>query len=81
MNLAADNLAPEPMEQSSHLWWPADRAWCVATDIDQMSTYVAGTAECVADLLAADGVEAVPAAADDGIFWAADTVNPLPPRP
>src|SRR4051794_37935469 len=32
--LAAENMAEEPAEQSANLWWPADRAWCVATDID-----------------------------------------------
>jgi len=80
IELAAANLAPEPMEQSAHLWWPADRSWCVATDIDLLSTYVGGSAECVAAVLAAPGLEAVPAAADDGTFWSADTVNSLPPR-
>jgi len=26
-------------EQSPSLWWPEDRAWCVATDVDLMTTY------------------------------------------
>lgn len=29
--------------QSANLWWPNDRAWFVATEIDLMSTYVGGT--------------------------------------
>ena len=29
---------PEP-----NLWWPADRAWRVASDIDLPSTYLGGT--------------------------------------
>jgi hypothetical protein len=78
--LAAANLADEPAEQSAHLWWPADRSWCVATDVDQMSTYVGGSAACIADLLAAEGVEAAPASADQSTLWTADAVNPLPPR-
>jgi hypothetical protein len=78
--LAAANLAPEPMEQSAHLWWPADRAWCVATDVDQTSTYIGGAADCIAAVLAAEGVEAVPATPDDSTAWSADTVNPVPPR-
>jgi hypothetical protein len=78
IDLATANLADEPSEQSAHLWWPADRSWLVATDIDRMSTYVGGSAGCVADVLAADGVEAVPAAADQSIRWDADTVNPAP---
>ena len=32
------NLAASRSEQSANLWWPADRAWCVVTDIDLMST-------------------------------------------
>jgi len=59
------NLAPEPHEQSANLWWPADHAWCVVTDIDLVSTYVGGSAACIADLLAAPGIEAFPAAPGD----------------
>jgi hypothetical protein len=80
VDLAAANLAPEPAEQSANLWWPADRSWCVATDIDLMSTYVGGSAACVADLLAAPGLEALPSAAGDPVAYAADTLNVVPPR-
>jgi hypothetical protein len=80
MDLAAANLADEPQEQSAHLWWPADRAWCVATDIDLMSTYVGGSVDCIGDLLAAEEVEVVRATADDSTYSTADTVNPAPPR-
>lgn len=77
---AARNLAPEPHEQSANLWWPADRAWCVATDIDLLSTYVGGSSACIAALLAAPGLEAAPAAPGDPVGHPADTVNRLPPR-
>lgn len=30
-------------EQSPNLWWPDDRAWCVATEIDFSSTYIGGS--------------------------------------
>jgi hypothetical protein len=76
---AARNLAPEPHEQSANLWWPADHAWCVITDIDLTSTYVGGTRACVAELLAAPGLEATPAFPGDRITSDADTVNRLPP--
>jgi hypothetical protein len=75
---ASENRAPEPSEQSANLWWPADRAWFVATDIDLMTTYVGGSAACIADLLAADGVEAAQVPADQRTTWDADTVNPAP---
>jgi hypothetical protein len=80
IGLAEANLADEPYEQSAHLWWPADRAWCVATDIDLMSTYVGGSAACIADLLVTDGVQAVPASVGDSTYFAADTINPSPDR-
>nr|WP_239521281.1 hypothetical protein [Blastococcus saxobsidens] len=77
---AVRNLAPEPSEQSANLWWPADRAWVVATDIDLMSTYVAGSEACIADLLATPGLEVVPASPDDRVGHADDPVNPAPDR-
>ncbi len=77
---AVRNLAPEPHEQSANLWWPADRAWCVATDIDLMSTYVGGSAACLAELAAADGLEVVPAQPGDPVDYAADRINPVPER-
>jgi hypothetical protein len=65
---AVRNLAPEPHEQSANLWWPADQAWCVVTDIDLTSTYVGGSAACIAELLATPGIEALPGAPDDPVL-------------
>ena len=70
------NLAPEPHEQSANLWWPADRAWCVVTDLDLRSNYVGGTADCITELSAAPGLEVLPAAPEDPVD--SDPVNPLP---
>ena len=64
---AVRNLAPEPHEQSANLWWPADRAWCVVTDVDLRSTYVGGSAACIAELIATPGLEAFPAAPRDRV--------------
>ena len=75
---AVRNLAPEPHEQSANVWWPADHAWCVVTDIDLTSTYVGGSAECIAELLGTPGVEAMPAAPTDSTALAADMLNPHP---
>jgi hypothetical protein len=79
ISIAAENLAAEPFEQSANLWWPADRAWLVATDIDLVTTYVGGSAACIADLLAAPGLEVAPAEPKQRITWDADQVNPPPP--
>jgi hypothetical protein len=79
VDLAAANLAEEPSEQSANLWWPEDHAWFVATDIDLMTTYVGGSAACIADLLTVGGLEAAEVDSDQRVTWDADTVNPLPP--
>ncbi|SFK35615.1 hypothetical protein [Geodermatophilus ruber] len=78
IGLAAANLAREPAEQSANLWWPADRAWFVATDIDLVTTYVGGSRACVDELLAAEGLEAAEVLPTQRINWDADTLNPLP---
>jgi len=79
VELAAANMAAEPFEQSANLWWPADRAWCVATDVDLVSSYVAGSAACISELLSTAGLESAPAAFDQPVTWAADRINPPPP--
>jgi hypothetical protein len=50
---------------SPNLWWPDDRAWCVATDIDLDSTYVGGSAALVRDLLQDERFEALQVNASD----------------
>ncbi|GAA1655195.1 hypothetical protein [Actinoplanes couchii] len=65
-----------PFQNSPNLWWPDDRAWCVATDIDLMSTYIGASAACIAEILAAPGLETWPARPDDPITYAGDTLNP-----
>ena len=62
--------APPP-----NLWWPEDRAWCVATEIDFHETYVGGTRACVDAILAHPELETfrVPAGARVDLF--ADTIN------
>lgn len=78
IELAAENMADEPSEQSVSLWWPADRAWFVATDIDLVTTFVGGSAVCVADVVAHTGLEAARVPVDQRFSWDADTVNPRP---
>ena len=78
VELAAANMAAEPAEQSAAIWWPADRTWCVVTDLDLVTTYVGGSAACVAELVAHPGLEAAEVSATQGVDWTADAVNPLP---
>lgn len=61
--------------QSPALFWPADRAWCVATEIDFDSTLVAGPAALVEAVLAAPTLEAWRVDATDSLQSDADSVN------
>jgi hypothetical protein len=54
-----------PGGQTANLWWPSDRAWAVASEIDLAWTYVAGPAELVDALVADDRIEALRAGRDD----------------
>jgi hypothetical protein len=54
-------------EQSPTIWWPADRAWLVATEVDGYVTYVGGTRMCVDAILAAPTLKAARVTADDPI--------------
>src|SRR5262249_60618897 len=38
--------------QAANLWWPADRAWCVASEVDLAWSYVGGPAGLVEPVLA-----------------------------
>jgi hypothetical protein len=51
--------------QTANLAWPADHAWCLATEIDLAWTYVGGSESLVERLLADERIEALPAGADD----------------
>lgn len=59
--LAAATLFCEaPLAQSPTLWWPSDRSWCVASEIDFHSTYLGGTRELVSDLVRDERLETLP---------------------
>lgn len=61
--------------QPPNIWWPADRAWFVATDIDLDSTYIGGSGECIDALLRHPALEAVPAEYRASVAMTADTIN------
>jgi hypothetical protein len=65
--------------QSASIWWPDDRAWCVATEVDFDWTYVGGSAECIAAVLANPKLEVLPARLSDGVTYDSDRLNPTPP--
>jgi hypothetical protein len=45
--------------QSPSVWWPDDRAWCVSTEIDAYSTFVAGSEACIETVLRVPTFEAM----------------------
>jgi hypothetical protein len=47
-------------DQSPNLWWPADRAWIVATEIDHTWTYIGGPAVVIRSVLDHPDLEALP---------------------
>jgi hypothetical protein len=64
--------------QSPNLFWPADRAWCVASEIDFDSTLLGGTAELVEAVLEDPTFDAWPVGPDDSLAYDADHVNKVP---
>ena len=62
--------------QSPNIWWPEDRAWCVATDIDLFDTYVGGSQECIEAVLSNPSLEALPTNLDAILHIGGDTINP-----
>jgi hypothetical protein len=68
-------LSDALLDQSPNLWWPDDRAWCVATEIDLAWTYVGGTEAAVAAVLASPVLEAMSARTSDRATADGDTVN------
>jgi hypothetical protein len=62
---ALPSLMDAQADHSPNLWWPDDRAWCVATEIDLAWTYVGGSAALISDVLANPRLESQPASPDD----------------
>ena len=65
---------PGTWGQCANLWWPADRAWCVASELDLEWTYVGGPRGLIDAILADDRIEALPAAPDDPVSRIEDWV-------
>jgi hypothetical protein len=61
--------------QTANLWWPRDRAWCAATEIDLPWTYVGGPTGLIEGLAADPRIEALPAGPQDSVAGAADWVT------
>ena len=62
---ALPSLMDAQDDHSPNLWWPDDRAWCVASEIDLASTYVGGSVALINDVLGSPRLEAQPASPDE----------------
>ncbi|MGP3632610.1 hypothetical protein ACTU45_04400 [Streptomyces sp. 24-1644] len=66
----ADAVSPVSLYEFAELpdlWWPHDRAWCLGGDVDLVSTYIGGSRELIAELLAAPDLETQPVAPGDRV--------------
>jgi hypothetical protein len=61
--------------QSPSLLWPADRSWCVGTEIDFESTLVGGSSDLIGAVLTAAGLDAWPVQSEDDLSAFADVFN------
>jgi hypothetical protein len=78
VSAVAESVFEPPWTQSPNLWWPNDRAWCVATEIDLNTTYIACSRACRNELLNSPSLEALEIDPAAGIAWATDHLNDQP---
>jgi hypothetical protein len=76
--LAAIQSIPKNRAPGSSLWWPDDRAWCVASEVDLDSTYLGGTSSCIDQIVNDPDLEALRAQIDDRPSQM-DPINRPPP--
>jgi hypothetical protein len=65
-----------PLYQSPSLWWPRDRAWCVATEVDLVSTFAGGSREGIDAILNSPLLESLPIGIASRIARSSDDLNP-----
>jgi hypothetical protein len=65
-------------QDGPNIWWPDDRAWCVASEIDLAYTFVGGSSELIEEILEHPALEALPSTVGDRITYDSDKVNPTP---
>jgi hypothetical protein len=61
--------------QSPNLFWPQDRTWCVASEIDLFCTLVAGSEKLAETLLGDARFEAWRVFPGNPITWDSDDIN------
>jgi hypothetical protein len=62
-------------EDGPNIWWPEDRAWCVASEIDHPYSYVGGSEKLIEEVLADPELEALAARPEDPVTYDSDKIN------
>src|SRR5579862_7410629 len=70
-----ESVLDPPLWQTANLCWPDDHAWCLATEIDLDSTYLACDARCRAAILSLREIEASSIDPATGISFSSDEFN------
>lgn len=66
------------IRQSPNLFWPADRSWCVASEIDFDSTVIGGSRQLIQAILDEASLDSWPVSLDDSLAYDGDHLNPVP---
>jgi hypothetical protein len=73
---AATALIGYPTRQTPNLWWPDDRAWYIATDIDLTTTYIGGSLRFIDRILAEPRFAATRASLTDPLVGGHEPAGP-----
>ena len=65
-----------PVTQTANMWWPDDRSWVVATDIDFTFTLIGASSGCAHELVSHGVLEGYEVHAEDRVDSGGDTLNP-----
>jgi hypothetical protein len=68
-------LMADPWRLQPNLWWPQDHAWCVATEIDLVVTYVGGSMALVESIAGDSTFHARPVTPDDSFQQGWDYIH------
>jgi hypothetical protein len=72
---AVSSLSFGTFQQPPNLWWPEDRAWCVASEIDLTETYLAGSEACIKRVVGDPDLEAFQIALEGRVDIDGDLIN------
>lgn len=64
-----------PSHQSPNIFWPADRAWCIASEIDFDSTLVGGSEKLITTLVDVPALDVWQVRPADSLAFDADLLN------